>query len=404
MTEDSSTTDPVGRLAENFVARYRRGERPALAEYTAQYPELADRIREVFPMMVLIEEAGTGSDASSEATGGAAAESLGEGPEGPDRIAGYRLLREVGRGGMGVVYEAEQLSLGRHVALKVLPAPVGQDPRGQERFRREARAAARLHHTNIVPVFEVGQDRGVLFYAMQFIEGQALDAVLEELKALRRGQPAEPGQGPQAAPTAAAVAHSLLTGRTPAESIPGQENGRGAAAPETVTEPGDAAAGGSETATPSSAVLPGQSKHSAAEAGRHHYHRSVAQVGIQVAEALDYAHREGVIHRDIKPSNLLLDAASRVWIADFGLAQTDGEALTQTGDLVGTLRYMAPERFRGWSDPRSDVYSLGLTLYEMLILRPAFEAADRLELIRQVTHDEPARSIPGSPATWRRSS
>jgi hypothetical protein len=97
------------------------------------------------------------------------------------------------------------------------------------------------------------------------------------------------------------------------------------------------------------------------------------------------------VHRDIKPSNLLLDTQSRGWIADFGLAQTDGEALTQTGDLVGTLRYMAPERFRGWSDPRSDIYSLGLTLYEMLILRPAFEAADRLELIRRVTHDEPPR-------------
>src|SRR5262245_44851172 len=215
MSEDSSTTDPVGRLAESFVARYRRGERPALSEYTDRYPELADRIREVFPMMVLIEEAGSGGDASSGATGRVAAQSLGGGREGPDGIAGYRIRREVGRGGMGIVYEAEQLSLGRHVALKVLPASIGQDPRGQERFRREARAAARLHHTNIVPVHEVGQDRGVFFYAMQFIEGQALDAVLEELKALRRNPPATPGRGPQAAPSAAAaVAHSLLTGRT----------------------------------------------------------------------------------------------------------------------------------------------------------------------------------------------
>ena len=115
----------------------------------------------------------------------------------------------------------------------------------------------------------------------------------------------------------------------------------------------------------------------------------MAQVGVQVAEALAYAHREGVIHRDIKPSNLLLDADSRVWITDFGLAKTDGDALTQTGDIIGTLRYMAPERFRGWSDPRSDVYSLGLTLYEMLLLRPAFESADRLKLIHQVTHDDP---------------
>ena len=115
----------------------------------------------------------------------------------------------------------------------------------------------------------------------------------------------------------------------------------------------------------------------------------MAQVGIQVAEALAYAHREGVIHRDIKPSNLLLDPESRVWITDFGLAKTEGDALTHTGDIIGTLRYMAPERFRGWSDPRSDVYSLGLTLYEMLLLRPAFESADRLKLIHQVTHDDP---------------
>src|SRR5262249_28763768 len=164
MSEDSSTTDPVGRLAENFVARYRRGERPSLSEYTAQYPELADRIREVFPMMVLIEEAGSDGGAPDEATGSAVAESPGEGP-GPDRIAGYRILREVGRGGMGVVYEAEQLSLGRHVALKVLPAPIGQDPRGPERFRREARAAARLHHTNIGPDCEVGQEPRGLVYA-----------------------------------------------------------------------------------------------------------------------------------------------------------------------------------------------------------------------------------------------
>jgi serine/threonine protein kinase len=117
----------------------------------------------------------------------------------------------------------------------------------------------------------------------------------------------------------------------------------------------------------------------------------VAQVGIQVAEALSYAHREGVIHRDIKPSNLLLDTESRVWITDFGLAKTEGDALTHTGDIIGTLRYMAPERFRGSSDPRSDVYSLGLTLYEMLLLRLAFDTADRLELIRRITHEGPAR-------------
>src|SRR5262245_47174599 len=182
MSEDSSTTDPVGRLAESFVARYRRGERPALSEYTSRYPELADRIREVFPMMVLIEEAGSGGDACSEASGGAAAGSLGEAREGPDRIAGYRILREVGRGGMGVVYEAEQEALGRRVALKVLVGSRLHDPKLILRFHREAKAAARLHHTNIVPVFGVGEDEGVHYYVMQFIQGLGLDMVLEEVR------------------------------------------------------------------------------------------------------------------------------------------------------------------------------------------------------------------------------
>src|SRR5262249_6791762 len=148
---------------------------------------------------------------------------------------------------------------------------------------------------------------------------------------------------------------------------------------------------GSGTSSASSAVLPGQSENTATETHRRHYDRSVSQVGVQVAEALAHAHREGGIPRDIKPSNLLLDTESRVWITDFGLAKTEGDGLTHTGDIIGTLRYMAPERFRGWSDPRSDVYSLGLTLYEMLLLRPAFDTPDRLELIRRITHEEPAR-------------
>jgi WD40 repeat protein len=142
---------------------------------------------------------------------------------------------------------------------------------------------------------------------------------------------------------------------------------------------------------PVSPVRSSWSERSANRTGARHYYASVARVGIQIAEALDYAHREGVIHRDIKPSNLLLEADGRVWVTDFGLAKADGEALTHTGDIVGTIRYMAPERFRGWADPRSDVYGLGLTLYEMLLLRPAFDSADRAELIRRIVHEEPIR-------------
>ena len=120
------------------------------------------------------------------------------------------------------------------------------------------------------------------------------------------------------------------------------------------------------------------------------YLRSVARIGVQVAEALEYAHQQGILHRDIKPSNLLLDAQGQVWVTDFGLAKAqDSDELTRTGDIVGTLRYMAPERFNGWSDPRSDVYALGATLYEMLTLRPPFEESDRVKLIERVLHESP---------------
>src|SRR5207248_8275832 len=121
------------------------------------------------------------------------------------------------------------------------------------------------------------------------------------------------------------------------------------------------------------------------------YCRTIARLVADVADALDCAHRAGVIHRDVKPGNLLLDADGRVWVTDFGLAKTDGADLTQAGDIIVTVRYMAPERFRGWSDPRSDVYGLGLTLYGLLALRPAFQSPDRLKLIDLVTNTEPPR-------------
>ena len=131
------------------------------------------------------------------------------------------------------------------------------------------------------------------------------------------------------------------------------------------------------------------------------YFRSVARLGVQVAEALEYAHQQGIVHRDIKPSNLLLDTQGTVWITDFGLAKAEGTLeLTSRGELLGTLRYMAPERFQGQADRRSDVFSLGLTLYEMVTLHPAFECAERAQLIERMLHSDPPtprqvdRSIP----------
>jgi serine/threonine protein kinase/predicted Zn-dependent protease len=299
----------------------------------------------------------------------------------PEQLGDYRILREVGRGGMGVVYEAVQESLGRHVALKVLPAQALLDPQRLARFRREAQAAARLHHTNIVPVFGVGEADGCAYYVMQFIRGRGLDQVLEELKKLRREKAT-----PAAAPPVSAEARGLLTGRfTLAEG---------------------AAEGGSpaEKAPDSAPTAPlsGQSETTGlSEAGRG-YWQSVARVGAQVAEALAYANAQGVLHRDVKPSNLLLDGAGTVWVTDFGLAKVhDAEGLTHTGDVVGTLRYMAPERFDGRADARSDLYALGLTLYELLTLRPAFDERERNKLIAQVMHAEPPRPAKVNPAVPR---
>src|SRR5262249_54143880 len=155
----------------------RRGERPALSEYTHRYPQWADKIRSLFPLLIDMEAA---RPASAERQDGVP---LSSDPK-LERLGDYQVLSQVGPGGMGVVYEAVQVSLGRHVALKVLPRHALLDPRHLQRFHREAKAAARLHHTNIVPVYGVGEENGLHYYAMQFIQGHSLDEVLAELRRL----------------------------------------------------------------------------------------------------------------------------------------------------------------------------------------------------------------------------
>src|SRR5215471_7348803 len=217
--DDAERDDLLDRLGDEFAGRFRRGEQPSLKDYTDRYPELADEIRALFPAMVQVEQVGEICHDWDEA----------ETRTPPlSQVGDYRIIREIGHGGMGVVYEAEQISLGRRVALKVLPWQAARDRTTLERFRREARASARLHHTNIVPVFEVGQDGQVCYYAMQFIHGQSLDAVIEELRRLRsrslreRGQRASPGGDDQARRDDSGtrgpagelgVARSLLTGQ-----------------------------------------------------------------------------------------------------------------------------------------------------------------------------------------------
>ncbi len=409
---ESEQFNLLDQLAEEFAERFRRGERPALDEYTDRYPELADDIRELFPALVKVEQVDEGQgDREGEAEARRAASSL-------QQIGDYRILAQIGRGGMGVVYEAEQISLGRRVALKVLPRHLGADTTTLERFRREARAAARLHHTNIVPVYDVGQDGDVRFYAMQFIQGQSLDGVIAELRHLRiQSQSRASGEDEknrlETRTLAASVAHSILAGgflpegdgsatsavvteRTEAERASATlALAKAVALDVTHTEAGsppEFAPDSSSSPTPlSQAVLPGGTQLSVAEMSHRVFHRSVAHIGRQAAGALVHAHVRGVIHRDIKPSNLLLDTDGVVWVTDFGLAKAEDDGLTQTGDVLGTVRYMAPERFFGAADPRSDVYALGLTLYELLVLRPAFDSPNRLALIEQVRNVEPPR-------------
>jgi serine/threonine protein kinase/WD40 repeat protein len=403
---DVSSADPFGQIADEFVEALRQGKRPSVEEFARRYPEHADAIREMLPALVLMEKAKSADDSLGQQR-----QARGSAPAAPlQQLGDYQILREVGRGGMGVVYEARQLSLGRHVAIKVLPSHALLDPRQLGRFQREARSAARLHHTNIVPVFGVGEQDGLHYYVMQFIQGLGLDVVLDELRHLRqpRGKLA-PTQGDvPRLPTsvnrdvsAVAVARGLLSGdfRQPdqAGELTTAQQERAADAGDAVSTPVRAA----DTTAP--IHLPGQSETSTLSESGRQYWQSVARIGMQVADALAHAASQGVLHRDIKPSNLLLDDTGNVWVTDFGLAKadSDGDNLTHTGDIIGTLRYMAPERFSGKGDLRSDICSLGLSLYEMLTLKAAFDETDRKKLVKQVLHDEPLRPRKLNPAVPR---
>jgi eukaryotic-like serine/threonine-protein kinase len=321
--EPSAGDDRLMEAVRAYQAALDRGDPPGRKEFLARYPDLASELAECLDGLEFLHSAAPGLRPPPEAPPPLE-------PEGP--LGDFRIVREVGRGGMGVVYEAVQISLGRRVALKVLPLAATLDARQLQRFENEARAAAHLHHPNIVPVFAVGCERGVHYYAMQFIEGRTLAAVIDHLRQA-------PKPAPPAAETAAGVAsvtHQSVVSRA--------------------------------------------------------FFRTAATLAAQAAEALEYAHQMGVVHRDVKPANLLLDARGNLWITDFGLARFQASpGVTSPGDLVGTLRYMSPEQAAGQPviDPRSDVYSLGATLYELLTQQPAFGAAGRQECLRQILEDEP---------------
>ena len=399
--------NPVEMLAEEFVERQRRGECPSLSEYTRKYPALAEAIADLFPALLVMERVKLVAEGRPGSDGPDASSPTNLLKPAMSQLGDFRILREVARGGMGVVYEAVQESLGRHVALKILPLTGRVSSTQLQRFQLEACSAGRLHHGNIVPVYGVGEHEGVHYYAMQFIHGHGMDAIVDDLRRLRgltdgkaaprseaRTLPASSDPGGSMALARSLAAGAFEDARSDHDArAPTPSGGRLSSYDQTVTHAGLAPpdhTGGVLSLSAQPATPDAIDTSSVSLGTESQFYRSVARIGVQVADALAYAHLQGVLHRDIKPSNLLLDIAGRVWVTDFGLAKVEGsEGPTRTGDIVGTVRYMPPERFDGWSDHRSDVYSLGATLYELVTLQPLFGNTRQSELIEKVLHDSP---------------
>jgi serine/threonine protein kinase/tetratricopeptide (TPR) repeat protein len=356
-TERTPTGERLALILDAYMSELEQtGVPPDLDKLIRENPDLAEELRSYVDSLHVLHQMTAGLRPPTDRDNGHAATASPA-----KRLGDYELVREIGRGGMGVVYEARQLSLNRQVALKVLPFAAMLDERQIARFRTEAQAAAQLHHPNIVQVYAVGQERGVHYFAMQFIAGQSLEAAINELRE------ANAVGVPLLARTAVGAASSLPTaGQASSGTLVSQRE------VDTVAE---------------SAFSTRVSTHSRT------YCHSVARLILQAADALHHAHQLGVIHRDVKPSNLLLDRSGRLWVTDFGLAriQTDS-GVTISGDIVGTVRYMSPEQAAGSSalvDARTDVYALGATMYELLTLQPAHRGNARPEILRHIEVVEP---------------
>ena len=320
---DSSSLDLI---AEQFAEAVRRGENPSIEDFIARHPEADGDLRGLLTSIAMIEGLKSDSPVADQCA-----------PH-IDQLDDYKIIREIGRGGMGIVLEAIHQSLGRRVAIKVLSSGLLGDQKHVARFRREARAAAKLRHPNIVPVFGVGESDNHNYYVMDFIDGQTLSEVIES-------HSTEP------------------VAQTPTVDI---DN--------------------SSTHLELSSQVPQSPARPTATDQQNDSPQWAAQVGAAICDALDYAHSQGVLHRDIKPANLILDKSGTVWIADFGLAKlAEQQAMTATGDIMGTPQYMSPESFEGNFDVRSEIYAVGLTLYELLTKRPAVDGKSPADVIRKAT-------------------
>jgi len=338
--------EPFELLVSQFVEELRQGLNPSVELYAKRFRPHAEKIREVFPVLAMLENSRIEKEAQSIRRNM------------PERfpftrLGNCELLCELGRGGMGVVYQARDLQSGHLVAVKILPWRVSIVPEWVERFEREARTAAQLRDRNIVPVFRYGQENGYCYFVMQFVNGIGLDRIISRLCETEGVVYVEDIQRQDL---------KRLSGFLPV--------------PDTQKSSSD-----SDVGTKSRRKLTRTSWG------------SFAKVGVQASQALRAAHRAGILHNDIKPGNLLLDAEGRVWVSDFGLSQPIQASATKSADrtIAGTLKYMAPERLLGQQSAACDIYSFGATLYELCLQRPAFDHDDRDELIRMIMEKDPVR-------------
>jgi serine/threonine protein kinase len=361
MPSPSSDSDDVYRhpwelLASRYLDGLRDGSAPNIEELAAACPEDGRELQEMLQLVSAMENWKTRRELS------AMRQTMPESFR-FERLGEYRIVRELGRGGMGVVFEALQESLQRRVALKLLPWRFPKASRLRERFLHEACLAGKLRHKHIVPVYEFGEQDGWCYYVMQLVPGVGLDKVIQRLaKPPHEFRAADvaavfPTNSPTAQSTEQPAAVTPVTSwwtrwfRRPARAAPESSGGW------TI---------------------------------RREAWGQIARFGLQVADALKYAHSAGVLHRDIKPGNLLLDERKRLWIADFGLAQIEQrDAAPDAANVAGTLRYTPPEQLAGQPDGRSDLYALGMTLYELCALQPAFNETDKTRLIASVRERTP---------------
>ena len=330
---DGASEQLLDSIVDEFTSQIRAGLNPQVIDFQERYPQLHCQLEELLGSVKAIESlkstaaGNAGSSASFDRTQFPMPETIGE----------YQVLSELGRGGMGVVYLGKHQTLGREVAIKVLPPSLAASEDRVDRFQSEAQAAARLHHTNIVGVFGVGQNDSFHYYVMDFVAGRGLDEFIRERKKKR------------------------------CESD-------------------------SDSSSYSDSSSSSQPPHASTHSDQAHF-RWAARVGADLADALAYAHGQGVLHRDLKPSNFLLGDDGIVRITDFGLAKLSGSDvhLTKTGDLIGTPQYLAPESLKGQYDARSEVYCLGLTTYELIASVPAFAGGSPAEVLNNITTIRPTK-------------